>query len=171
MVRLPAPFNARLHDIKEAFERDDLAPLAAYLRDTPDPEVQQWMADRVDPSLTDGHKLVAKGPSHRPRGGKAFDRMMAVAEALHRLMNNPADQRTEEVKVLQVSDPYPNYPWTMQSNLDPALKAKIRAAFIDIKDTAILKPLKAEGFAPATDRDYDVIRDLGTILNLDLSKF
>jgi hypothetical protein len=102
MVRLPAPFNARLYNIQEAFERGDLDPLAAYLRGIPDPVVQ-WLADRVDPSLTDGHKLVAKGPSHRPRGGKAFDRMMAVAEALHQLMNNPADQRTEEVKVLQVA--------------------------------------------------------------------
>jgi phosphonate transport system substrate-binding protein len=77
----------------------------------------------------------------------------------------------DKVKVLQVSDPYPNYPWTMQANLDPALKTKIRAAFIGIKDAAILKPLKAEGFAAAADSDYDVIRELGTILNLDLSKF
>ena len=77
----------------------------------------------------------------------------------------------EKVKVLQVSAPYPNYPWTMQANLSPELKTKIRAAFIDIKDPAILKPLKAEGFAAATDADYDVIRDLGTVLKLDLSKF
>jgi phosphonate transport system substrate-binding protein len=79
--------------------------------------------------------------------------------------------KTDKVKVLQVSAPYPNYPWTMQSNLDPELKARIRAAFIDLKDPAILKPLKADGFSAATDDDYDVIRELGTILNLDLSKF
>jgi phosphonate transport system substrate-binding protein len=79
--------------------------------------------------------------------------------------------KADKVKVLQVSAPYPNYPWTMQSNLDPELKARIRAAFIDLKDPAILKPLKADGFSAATDSDYDVIRDLGTILNLDLSKF
>lgn len=77
----------------------------------------------------------------------------------------------EKVKVLQVSAPYPNYPWTMQAKLSPELKTKIRAAFIDLKDPAILKPLKAEGFAAATDADYDVIRDLGTVLKLDLSKF
>jgi phosphonate transport system substrate-binding protein len=77
----------------------------------------------------------------------------------------------DKVKVIQVSAPYPNYPWTMQTSLSPELKAKIRAAFIDLKDPAILKPLKAEGFAAATDADYDVIRDLGTVLKLDLSKF
>ncbi len=77
----------------------------------------------------------------------------------------------DKVKVVQVSAPYPNYPWTMQANLTPELKTKIRAAFIDLKDPAILKPFKAEGFAAATDADYDSIRDLGSILKLDLSKF
>lgn len=77
----------------------------------------------------------------------------------------------QKVKVLQTSSDYPNYPWTMQSNLDPALKEKIRVAFLALKDPAVLKHLKADGFAAATDADYDVIRDLGTILNLDLSKF
>jgi hypothetical protein len=103
MVRLPVPFNARLYDIKEAFERGDLDPLVTYLRGIADPEVQRWLADRIDATLTGGHKLVIKGPSHRPRGGKASDRKWAVAEALHQLMNNPADQRTEEVKVLQIA--------------------------------------------------------------------
>ena len=79
--------------------------------------------------------------------------------------------KADKVKVLQVSAPYPNYPWTMQSNLDPELKAKIRQAFLDLKDPSILKPLKAEGFSVATDADYNVIRELGTILKLDLSKF
>jgi hypothetical protein len=102
MVRLPAPFNARLHDIKEAFERGDLDPLAAYLRGIPDPVVQ-WLADRVDPSLTDGHKLVAKGPSHRPRGGKALDRTIAIAEAVNQLMTDPADERSEQTKVEEVA--------------------------------------------------------------------
>ena len=34
-----------------------------------------------------------------------------------------------------------------------------------------IKPFKAEGFGPVTDQDYDVIRDLAGLLNLDLSKF
>lgn len=79
--------------------------------------------------------------------------------------------RADAVKVVAYSADYPNYPWTMQANLDPALKAKIRAAFLALKDPAVLKNLKADGFAAATDADYDVIRELGTVLNLDLSKF
>ena len=104
MVRLPAPFNARLYDIKEAFERDDLGPLIAYLRSgTVDPDIQEWLADRIDPAMTGGHKLVIKGPHHRPSGGKAFDRFLAIAEAMNQLMNNPADQRTEKAKVQEVA--------------------------------------------------------------------
>ena len=32
-----------------------------------------------------------------------------------------------------------------------------------------LKPFKAQRFAPMDDADYDVVRDLAKILNLDLS--
>jgi len=34
----------------------------------------------------------------------------------------------------------------------------------------VLKPFKAEGFTAMTDADYDVVRDLAKILNLDLAK-
>jgi phosphonate transport system substrate-binding protein len=76
-----------------------------------------------------------------------------------------------KVKVLQESRPYPQYPWTMRSDLKPELKEKIRAAFLNLKDKEVLKPFRAEGFGPITDKDYDVIRDLAKLLNLDLSKF
>ena len=32
-----------------------------------------------------------------------------------------------------------------------------------------LKNFKADGFAPITDKDYDVIRDMGKLLNLDFA--
>ena len=76
-----------------------------------------------------------------------------------------------KVKVLAESKPFPQYPWTMRSNLKPELKAKIRTAFLELKDPEILKPFKAEGFGPASDKDYDVVRNLGSLLKLDLSKF
>lgn len=75
------------------------------------------------------------------------------------------------VKVLGYSPEYPQYPWAMRSDLKPELKAKVRAAFLDLKDPAVLKNFKAEGFAPIQDADYDVIREMGTLLGLDLSKF
>ena len=76
-----------------------------------------------------------------------------------------------KVKVLAESKPFPQYPWTMRSNLKPELKAKIRTVFLEMKDPEVLKPFKAEGFGPASDKDYDVVRNLGSLLKLDLSKF
>lgn len=75
-----------------------------------------------------------------------------------------------KVKVLAESEPFPEYPWTMRSDLAPGLKEKIRQAFFNLKAPELLKPFKAEGFAPIADKDYDKVRDMAKILNLDLAK-
>ncbi len=75
-----------------------------------------------------------------------------------------------KVVVIAESKPFPQYPWTMRSNLDPALKEKIRAAFISLDDPDVLKPFKADAFESISDADYDVVRDLGRLLNLDFAK-
>jgi phosphonate transport system substrate-binding protein len=77
----------------------------------------------------------------------------------------------DKVRVLEYSKPFPQYPWTMRSNLKPELKVKIRTAFLELKDPAILKPFKAEGFDAITDRHYDVVRNLGHLLKIDLARF
>jgi phosphonate transport system substrate-binding protein len=76
-----------------------------------------------------------------------------------------------KVAVLEYSKPFPQYPWTMRSNLKPELKEKIRAAFLNLKDPAVLKPFKAEGFDVITDKHYDIVRSLGPLLKIDLAKY
>lgn len=76
-----------------------------------------------------------------------------------------------KVKVLAESKPFPQYPWTMRSNIKPELKEKIRTAFLNIKDPEVLKSFKADGFGPIADKDYDAVRSLGSLLKLDLSRF
>jgi len=77
----------------------------------------------------------------------------------------------KKVKVIAVSKPFPQYPWAMRSDLSPDLKKKIQSAFLDLKDQEVLKTFKgATGFGPMADKDYDVVRDLAKVLNLDLSK-
>jgi phosphonate transport system substrate-binding protein len=76
----------------------------------------------------------------------------------------------DKVRILGYSGEFPQYPWTMRSNLSPELKEKIRNAFLGIDDEEILSNLKAEGFAAIQDSDYDVIRKLGGLLNLDFAK-
>jgi phosphonate transport system substrate-binding protein len=105
---------------------------------------------------------------------KAVQNGNAQAGALSRPIYNSLVERklisTEKVKVIAETKPIPQYPWTMRSNLDAALKEKIKNAFYDIKEADILKKFKAQGFAPISDKDYDGLRDTAKILHLDLSK-
>jgi phosphonate transport system substrate-binding protein len=77
---------------------------------------------------------------------------------------------TSKVKVLGYSKEYPQYPWTMRSDLAPDLKDKIRDTFLTLHDPVVLKSFKAEGFAPIKDNDYNVIRDLAKALHLKLAQ-
>lgn len=74
-----------------------------------------------------------------------------------------------KVKVIAYSKEYPQYPWTMRSDLTPELKDKIRSTFVNLKDPEVLKNFKADGFVPITDKDYDVIRDMGKLLGIDFA--
>ncbi|MCS9218156.1 phosphate/phosphite/phosphonate ABC transporter substrate-binding protein, partial [Pseudomonas aeruginosa] len=74
-----------------------------------------------------------------------------------------------KVKVLGYSGEYPQYPWAMRSNLSPELKTKVRDVFVGIDDPEVLRNFKAEAFAPITDADYDVIRNMGSLLGLDFA--
>jgi len=78
---------------------------------------------------------------------------------LERLLEKGTIKR-DKVRVITVSGPYPNYPWTMQSYLKPELQKKIRDAFLSLKDPEILHNLKADSFSPVTDKEYDVVRQL-----------
>ncbi len=75
-----------------------------------------------------------------------------------------------QVILIEESQPFPQYPWTMRSDLDPQLKQKIKQAFFTLDDETVLKPFNAEGFQSIEDKDYNVVRDLGQVLNLNFSQ-
>jgi phosphonate transport system substrate-binding protein len=75
-----------------------------------------------------------------------------------------------KTRILLETRPIPNYPMAMQSKLSPKLKENIRAAFLDIRDPALLKNFRSDGFAPMSDKDYDFLRETAKILKLDLAK-
>jgi phosphonate transport system substrate-binding protein len=58
----------------------------------------------------------------------------------------------------------------MQGNLAPDLKDAIRKTFLELKDPAVLKSFRVQGFAATDDKAYDVLRETAKILDLDLSK-
>lgn len=94
----------------------------------------------------------------------------ALSEAIFRVLIERKTIDAAKVRKLDVSEPIPNYPMTMQGDLAPALKEKIRKAFLDVKDKDVLKSFRVEGFAATDDKAYDILRDTAKILQLDLAK-
>lgn len=94
----------------------------------------------------------------------------ALSESIYRSLVSSKKLDETRLRTVALSDPIPNYPMTLQGFLAPELKQAIRSAFLDLNDPAILKLFRIEGFAPATDKDYDVLREMATVLNLNLAK-
>ena len=91
---------------------------------------------------------VRAGALSRP----IFERMIADGKV-----------RAEAVTVLGYSEPLPQYPWAMRTDLDADLRMAMKAAFHGIAletpwGQAVLRPFGAEGFADMSDDDYDIIR-------------
>jgi phosphonate transport system substrate-binding protein len=94
----------------------------------------------------------------------------ALSEQIFRTLLQRGIVEEAKLRVLDHSDPIPNYPLVMQGDLAPALKQAIRDAFLDLKDPALLRNFRVEGFAPTDNAAYDVLREMARILNLDLSR-
>lgn len=94
----------------------------------------------------------------------------ALSEQIYRTLIERKTIDSAKLRQIGLSDPIPNYPMTMQGNLAPELKAKIRSSFLDLKDPEVLKSFRVQGFAPTDDKDYDILRDTAKILDIDLSK-
>ncbi len=69
-----------------------------------------------------------------------------------------------EVLVFYTTPPYYDYNWTVRGDLDPALVAKIKAAFLALdptrpEDAEILKLQRATRFVPTRVENYKGIED------------
>ncbi|QID17308.1 putative selenate ABC transporter substrate-binding protein [Nitrogeniibacter mangrovi] len=69
---------------------------------------------------------------------------------------------TDKVHVFATTPPYFDYNWTVRGDLDPALQAKIKAAFLALDpakpaDKAILDLQRAKRFIPTEPANYDGI--------------
>ena len=94
----------------------------------------------------------------------------ALSEAIYRVLVETKKVDPAKLRQLALSEPIPNYPMTVQGFLKPELKDAIKRAFLELKDPTILKLFRVEAIAAATDRDYDVLRDMAKVLNLDIAK-
>ncbi|MEQ9560419.1 MAG: phosphate/phosphite/phosphonate ABC transporter substrate-binding protein [Rhodospirillales bacterium] len=94
----------------------------------------------------------------------------ALSEQIYRKLVTEKKIDENKLRKLALTVAIPNYPMTVQGYLKPELKAAIKDAFLDLKDPVILKLFRVDGLAPATDKDYDVLRDMASTLNLNLAK-
>ena len=76
----------------------------------------------------------------------------------------------KKVRIIKVSDPIPQYPFVIRTDIDASLQEKIKRAFLNLNDKDVLKPLKAHGFGEMSDKDYDIIRDAIRSLKIELPK-
>lgn len=75
-----------------------------------------------------------------------------------------------KLKVVWTSPAIPNDPLLYRRNLPEDMKAKIREAFFSVKNLAFGEMGTVARFDPATDKDYDPIREIASALKLDLRK-
>jgi len=78
--------------------------------------------------------------------------------------------KREDLVVVWTSEPIPESPTVWRKDLDPALKKRVQAAFLDVKDIPWSDQGQLNGFHPTNDAAYNVIRDTAKLLNLDLRK-
>jgi phosphonate transport system substrate-binding protein len=136
-----------------------MVPSAAFIRAgiTPEKDFRQVM-------YSGGHDatIVAVG-SGKVEAGAVADRIYerGCAKGL-------AD--CNKLKVVWTSPPIPNDPLLYRKNLSDDMKKKIREAFFSVKNLAFGEMGTVARFDPASDKDYDPIRDIASALKLDLRK-
>ena len=143
----------------------------------------------VDPTSTSGHLfpkagLLADGfdpDKHFSRvifSGSHDANIMAVANGkvdgaavADRIFESAVAKgvvKAEDFQVIWRSQPIPESPMVWRKSLDAATKQKVAAALAEIKDLPWGDQGVLNGFAPTTDKAYDVVRQTAKALSLDL---
>ena len=99
----------------------------------------------------------------RVEGATIADRILDAAVAKNLV-------KREDIQVVWESDPIPESPTVWRKNLTPELKAKIKTAFLNVRDITWADQGKLNRFVETNDAAYDIIRDTAKALNLDLTK-
>lgn len=145
----------------------------------------------VDPSSTSGHLFPKAGlvklgidpekffgrvlftGSHDANALAVANKRVDAATIADRILDAAVQKnlvQRDDIHVVWASDPIPESPTCWRKNLAPELKAKIKSAFLDIRDITWADQGKLNRFVETDDAAYDVIRDTAKVLNLDLKK-
>ena len=78
--------------------------------------------------------------------------------------------KADQIEVVWRSPPIPESPMVWRKDLSPEMKAKVKAAFLGIKDLNWSDQGKLNGFKETNDQAYDVVRETAKLANIDLKK-
>ncbi len=78
--------------------------------------------------------------------------------------------KAELIQVVWRSAPIPESPMVWRKDLSAEFKAKVKAAFLSIKDLNWSDQGKLNGFKETSDQAYDVVRETAKLANIDLKK-
>ena len=136
-----------------------MVPSAAFIRAgiTPEKDFRQVM-------YSGGHDstIVSVGNGKVDAG--------AVADRIYERGCAKGLADCNKLKVVWKSPPIPNDPLLYRRSLSEDMKKRIRDAFFSVKNLAFGEMGTVARFDPATDKDYDPIRDIASALKLDLRK-
>ena len=145
----------------------------------------------VDPSSTSGHLFPKAGlikmgidpdtyfgrvlftGSHDANALAVANKRVDAATIADRIFDAAVQKnlvKREDIHVVWRSGPIPESPTCWRKNLPADLKAKIKTAFLNIKDITWADQGKLNRFVETNDAAYDVIRETAKALNLDLKK-
>lgn len=145
----------------------------------------------VDPSSTSGHLFPKAGlikmgidpdkffgrtlftGSHDANALAVANKRVEGATIADRILDTAISRglvKREDLQIVWESGPIPESPTVWRKNLSPELKAKIRTAFMGVRDIVWADQGKLNRFVETDDKAYDIIRETAKVLNLDLSK-
>jgi phosphonate transport system substrate-binding protein len=94
----------------------------------------------------------------------------AVASDVFASLVSQGKLKDTDVTVIAKSDPIPNSPVAVRKDLSDSDTAILKSALLNLKDADALKAINTAGFIDNSDSNYNTLRDVAKILNLDLTK-
>jgi len=84
----------------------------------------------------------------------------SIADEVYDLAIARGELKEEDVRVIFASDPIPGSPFVVRTNLPSDLQTKLKDGLMALKDVRFGKLGVVTAMDPATDADYDIVREL-----------
>ena len=119
----------------------------------------------VDPSSTSGSLM--------PKAAMMDNHIVPEKDLKKVIYSNACEKKAvdcSKIKVIWTSPAIPNDPLFYRKAISDGMKKKIADAFYGIHDLTFGEMGVVARFAPTTDANYEVVRNIAKTLNLDLTK-